>query len=271
MLFDRDGNRMTPTHAVKRDTRYHYYVSHPRITKERTKSSTRLRIPAAEIEQLVTSRVRQWLLDPGNLYQATRLPDLAAQRRLIAGAAAIGKGWPELPRARQRALLTRLIERIDVATDQIDIHVRPTRLGPLLDVVPLPSATDDEPQILSVPVRLRRAGREITMRIDGTDPFATAKPDARLIKLLIRAGRFNAALVGSAGVPFAALASREGVSPSYFTRLVRLSYLAPDILQAILDGRQPPDLSADKLLAHSRLPLAWWDQRAVLGFIGTPS
>ena len=109
------------------------------------------------------------------------------------------------------------------------------------------------------------------MRIDSSDPFATAKPDARLIKLLIRAGRFNAALVGSAGVPFAALASREGVSPSYFTRLVRLSYLAPDILQAILDGRQPPDLSADKLLAHSRLPLAWWDQRAVLGFIGTPS
>ena len=39
------------------------------------------------------------------------------------------------------------------------------------------------------------------MRIDGTDPFATAKPDARLIKLLIRARRFNAALVGSDGVP----------------------------------------------------------------------
>src|SRR6185437_15920334 len=112
---------------------------------------------------------------------------------------------------------------------------------PLLDVaMPLPSATDDDTQILSVPIRLRRAGREITMRIDGADPFATAKPDARLIKLLIRARRFNAALVGSDGVPFAALARREGVSPSYFTRLVRLSYLAPDILQAILDGRQPP-------------------------------
>jgi hypothetical protein len=77
------------------------------------------------------------------------------------GAAAIGKGWPELPRARQRTLLTRLIERIDVAADQIDIHVRPTRLGPLLDVAtPLPSATDDEIQILSVPIRLRRAGRD---------------------------------------------------------------------------------------------------------------
>jgi hypothetical protein len=48
--------------------------------------------------------------------------------------------------------------------------------------------------------------------------------------------------------------------------LVRLSYLAPDITQAILDGRQPPDLTAEKLLEHSRLPLAWHDQRTLLGF-----
>ena len=72
--------------------------------------------------------------------------------------------------------------------------------------------------------------------------------------------------VGGDGVPFAALAKREGVSPSYFTRLVRLSYLAPDIIQTILDGGQPRDLTADKLLAHSRLPLSWHEQRAVLGF-----
>jgi len=267
MLFDREGNRMTPTHAVKKDTRYHYYVSRPLITKHQTKRSTGLRLPAAEVEQLVISRVRQWLLDPGNIYQATQLPDLSARCRLVAGAAEIGRSWPELPGTRQRAVLTRLIERIDVGADQIDIHFRPTRLGPLLDVAtPLPSASDDETQILSVPIRLRRSGREITMRIDGTDPFATAKPDARLIKLLIRVRRLNAALVGSDGVPFAALAKRQGVSPSYFTRLVRLNYLAPDITQAILDGRQPRDLTADKLLAHSRLPLAWQEQRNVLGF-----
>ena len=104
------------------------------------------------------------------------------------------------------------------------------------------------------------------MLIEGIDPFATAKPDARLIKLLIRASRFNATLVGSDGVPLTALAKQECVSPSYFTRLVRLSYLAPDITQAILDGRQPHDLTADKLLAHSRLALTWDEQRAVLGF-----
>jgi hypothetical protein len=67
-------------------------------------------------------------------------------------------------------------------------------------------------------------------------------------------------------LPFAALAKREGVSPSYFTRLVRLSFLAPDITQAILEGRQPSDMTPNKLLAHSRLPLAWHEQRTLLGF-----
>jgi hypothetical protein len=268
MLFDRDGNRMAPSYAVKKSTRYHYYVARPLITQNQREGATALRIPAGEIEHLVTSRVRQWLLDPGNIYQSTRLPDLSAQRRLIARAVEIGNAWPELLGTRQRAFLTTLIDRIDVGADQIDIHLRPTRLAALLDVAVtlLPSASDDETQTLSVPIRLRRAGREITMRIDGTDPFATAKPDARLIKLLIRVRQFNAALLGSDGVPFATLAKREGVSPSYFTRLVRLSYLAPDITEAILDGHQPRDLTTDKLLAHSRLPLGWHEQRTVLGF-----
>jgi len=54
---------------------------------------------------------------------------------------------------------------------------RPTRVGTLLDAAaaPSPSAPDDETPILSVPVRLRRCGRETTMLIDGTDPLATAK------------------------------------------------------------------------------------------------
>ena len=86
------------------------------------------------------------------------------------------------------------------------------------------------------------------------------------IRFLLRARRFNATLAQGEGVSFTALAKREGVSRSYFTRLLRLSYLAPDITQAILDGRQPRDLTPEKLLEHSRLPLAWHDQRVVLGF-----
>jgi site-specific DNA recombinase len=212
----------------------------------------------------VTSRLRQWLVDPGSLYQATRFVDPSAQRRLIARAEEIGRSWSELPAARQRTFLTALIERIDVGAKRIALHFRPTRLGMLLDIAatPLPSATD-ETQVLSLPIELRRSGREITMLIEGTDPFATAKPDARLIKLLIRARRFNATLIGSDGVPFAALVKREGVSPSYFTRLVRLSYLAPDITQAILDGRKAA--RSDRGQAAGALPSAAHLARATDG------
>jgi DNA invertase Pin-like site-specific DNA recombinase len=268
MLFDADGNRITPTHATKKGTRYRYYVSRMLITNDQTDRSAGLRIPAGEIEQAVTSRVRKWLTDPGSVYQAALRADPSAQRRLIARAEEIGKSWPELPTARQHTFLAAMIERISVGSNRIDIHLRSARLSTLLDIAAprLPRTTGDGTQILSVPIQLRRSGREIKMLIDVADPFATAKPNARLIKLLITARRFNATLVDSNGLPFAALAKREGVSPSYFTRLVRLSYLAPDITQAILDGCQPRDLTADKLLAHSRLPLIWHEQRTMLGF-----
>ena len=198
MLFDRDGNRMTPSHAGRKGTRYRYYVSGSLITKDRTENSAALRIPAAEIEDLVNDRVHRWLLDPGSIYKSTstRLADSSMQQRLLARAAEIGKHWPELPVARKRAVLTALIERIEVSVDQIDIRLRPPRLGALLDgdATPSQGVGEEETELLSVPVRLRRAGREIRMVTDGTDPFATAKPNARLVKLLLRARRFNATL-----------------------------------------------------------------------------
>jgi site-specific DNA recombinase len=267
MLFDGDGNRMTPSHAVKKGTRYRYYVSRPLISKDEPDGSAGLRIPAGEIEQLVASRVRQWLLDPGSIYQATsaRLSDPSIQQRLVARAAELGRQWSELPPARTRAVFTALIERVEVRVDQVDIHLRQIGLGSLFNLSVAPCVSE-ETVILSVPVRLRRAGMETRMLIDGTDQFAATKPDARMIKLLLRACRFNTTLVQSKDIAFAALALREGVSRSYFTRVVRLSYLAPYITQAILEGRQPRDLTAEKLLQHSRLPLGWHDQRTVLGF-----
>src|SRR5580700_8523838 len=71
MLFDGDGNRMTPSHAGKKSTHYRYYVSGSLITKDRTETSAGLRIPAVEIEQLVSGRVHRWLLDPGSIFKST--------------------------------------------------------------------------------------------------------------------------------------------------------------------------------------------------------
>jgi site-specific DNA recombinase len=63
MLFDGNGNRMTPTHATKKGTRYRYYVSRPLIASDQSDRSAGLRIPAGEIEQAVTSGMRLWKRD----------------------------------------------------------------------------------------------------------------------------------------------------------------------------------------------------------------
>lgn len=63
-----------------------------------------------------------------------------------------------------------------------------------------------------------------------------------------------------------ACANAMGVTNSYFARIVRLAYLAPDITAAILDGRQPANLIAARLTRTHDLPLAWTDQRRTFGF-----
>src|ERR1700737_2365414 len=156
LLFDGDGNRMTPSHAGKKGTRYRYYVSGSLITRDRTENPAALRIPAAEIEQLESDRVHRWLLDPGSIDKSTaaRLADPSIEHTRVARAAEIGKPWPELPVARKRAVLTTLIERIEVGVDRIDIHLRPRRLAALRDGPDAPpqGANDEKAALLSGPV-----------------------------------------------------------------------------------------------------------------------
>ncbi len=61
------------------------------------------------------------------------------------------------------------------------------------------------------------------------------------------------------------LAQEVGVTSSYFTRILRLSFLSPEIVQAILSGRQPAELSAKRLSLCHMLPSAWPEQMSMLG------
>jgi len=85
LLYDGEGHRMTPTHAVKNGTRYRYYVSRPLITRRRGEHPTVLRIPVAQIEQIVMDRIGQLLAEPGQLFEAvsSQIPDAAEQQRVV--------------------------------------------------------------------------------------------------------------------------------------------------------------------------------------------
>jgi hypothetical protein len=60
------------------------------------------------------------------------------------------------------------------------------------------------------------------------------------------------------------IAAEQGISGSYVTRLLRLAFLAPDIVSTILNGRHPPQLTANRLMDDTRLPLDWTRQRELL-------
>src|SRR5258708_37957802 len=134
---------------------------------------------------------------------------------------------------RLRVLLLALVGRVDMRLDEVTIHLRPRRLTALLDdrlTAPNPGTIDDEPTLpLSHPVHLRRAGKEVRMVIDHTDPFAPPpKPDRALIRLVVRAHRFHDLLVTHKGGKLGDLAKREKLHPSYFSPLLPLTYLPPD-------------------------------------------
>ena len=73
-------------------------------------------------------------------------------------------------------------------------------------------------------------------------------------------------IVSGAAESAASIGDRNGVSRPYVSRLINLSFLAPDIIAAIANGTAPPDLSSEKLQSIDALPLDWASQRVVLGF-----
>jgi hypothetical protein len=96
------------------------------------------------------------------------------------------------------------------------------------------------PLILSVPAVLRRAGREMALVV-GAEPGAPPAPDRALLRLVLKARALWDTLLRGGVAGLGELAAREGMSGSYATRLVRLAFLAPDILAAILEGEQPDE------------------------------
>lgn len=105
-----------------------------------------------------------------------------------------------------------------------------------------------------IPFRLvKRGGRKEMQLPDGAS--CQRKMDNTLIKALARAFRWKRMLESGEFTTIAELAEREGIAPSYMTRVMRLTLLAPDIVETILDGKQGPELTLARVLEP--LPVEW--------------
>ena len=114
---------------------------------------------------------------------------------------------------------------------------------------------------IHVPFRIvKRGGRKEMQRPSGTQ--ARGRPDDTLIKALARAFRWKRMLDNGDFATVAELAEREGIAPSYMTRVLRLTLLAPDIVEAILDGKHGPAVTLVRLMEP--LSLEWAAQSSSL-------
>ena len=115
---------------------------------------------------------------------------------------------------------------------------------------------------LHVPFRVVKRGGRKEMQLPGgaTQPRRT---DNTLVKALARAFRWKRMLESGEFATIAELAEREGIAPSYMTRVLRLTLLAPDIVEAILDGTHGPEVTLARVL--ERFPVEWVHQTDHLG------
>ena len=111
-----------------------------------------------------------------------------------------------------------------------------------------------------IPFRLvKRGGRKEMQMPDGAS--SQRKMDNTLVKALARAFRWKRMLESGEFTTIAELAEREGIVPSYMTRVLRLTLLAPDIVEAILDGKQGPAVTLARVLEP--FPAEWEHQKLV--------
>jgi hypothetical protein len=115
---------------------------------------------------------------------------------------------------------------------------------------------------IRIPIRLqRRGGRKLIMTPEGVAPPARKlSRDETLVKALVRAHRWRRKIESGRAKSITDLAEQECVTVAYICRLLPLTCLAPDIVEAILDGRQPKGLGLAELLGNG--PLDWNAQRA---------
>ena len=264
MAFDENGERLTPTHAVKKGTRYRYYVSRSLITGAAKDHSEGRRIPAGNLENLVVGRIRTFLVDEGAILNAIRDEHAggAEQRRLIGRGRQISEELTTLAPDETRAMLMVLLNRVDVRPDRVEIKVHRRQLLELLQAQSInscapagrPNSDFDDILTLTVKARLQRVGREMRMLVENADDQTLADPG--LLRIIARAHDMQERLTQDTDLTVPAIANQERVSTGYLSRLLRLPSLAPDIITAIIAKRIYARFLSSRDLSNAGVPIS---------------
>jgi hypothetical protein len=265
LLVDARGERLTPSHAVKKGRRYRYYVSAALITDAGSDRAQGWRLAAREIEEAVIRILVGALTNPTRLVERFGAADMPGDqlRKLLGRAGRMAAALSGSPGERAK-LVRELVEKVIVDEKTIIIKLR---RGLLLggDVLSFASEAASEGAVeLTAAAAFTRRGAETKLVLPGlAQQKHSSRCDPAMIKAIAR-GRawFEELAMGRAG-SLQELAKRDGISRRYIRRLVGLAFLSPQLVEAILQGRQPLALTATRL-TELDLPLDWNEQHKLL-------
>jgi len=262
-LFDPGGNPMRPSHARKGGRRYRYYVSRELITRTVGAGATGWRIPAQELETAVAQAIIARLVDPefasaafaGGGHGAEAGSRLAQALRLIEA------DLRDVGSETGRAALRQVVERVNVTEDQLSARIDLSGPG----IADIGDALHTVPSFTIVqPIILARRGAELRVVLQGAAADARS-PDAALIEAIVQARVwFMAWRDPKASATISEIATRHGADASDVSRELQLAFLAPDLVEQILDGRQSTGLTTNRLRRIGDLPPLWDEQREAL-------
>jgi len=250
---------MTPTHATKKAKRYRYYVS------------ASLRVPAGDVEGLVLDRLGAFFSSITDVGDALAPLELDARKldAALCNASKLSERWLATPPIEMRSLVRDIVEQVIIGSDRIQIRLSRAKIAVALEAGGRSQRPDFDPVVVSLQAKLRRAGKGKRLVIANG---AEAEVNEGLVKLIKEAFAIRNQLLSGSDDCIEAMTQRLGMGKGHLTSLVRLSYLAPDIVRVLLEGGQPIELTPTRLLRLSKdLPHDWSEQRQFLGFASSPS
>ncbi len=277
LLLDTDGEKLVASHATKGGKRYRYYVSRSlqdgrRPGSNRGDAPSGWRLPADQIEPIIIEALRErlcdqiWLFDTAKLLLGIEQLSRVQTERITSAAANLCVQLSSGDVIDQRETIIELIERIEIGNDRLAIMVNRLNLASAFGLES--GAPLGQPIHFSVPITLRRRGVE-TKLIVNAQGHCSVEPDQTLIRAVARARRWLSELLEGRFPTVTKLAAAYETDARYVARHLPLACLSPRIVEAILAGKQPTELTTWDLLNRIDLPLDWDAQVRRLGFVAS--
>jgi site-specific DNA recombinase len=280
LIEDAEGNRFAPSFTIRRGRRYRYYVSQAVIQNPSRPQPGPTRLPAHEIESRITERLQAFLRSDSQVFDelsataenpAILLPLVAAAKKLAARLSA-------LPADDLRDLLACILQKVIIQENNIQVMMRKTDLRELLEhgdqiiaasLVGLRQSTEPAELIgLTIEAKRKRYGGEIHLVVPPNSAVPVRHPRPALIKAVARGHSWHGKVLEGKIVDMRSLARETELTPHYVRNVFACGFLAPDIVEAILEGRQPLTLKFEHL--YKNIPLSWAEQRQLFGFPQNP-